>query len=316
MAVEVSGWVLKCDEEPDGTLVITDVLSSRGGSLDLSAENSMDKNITRIDPQVFKNNLALNVLTLPAELKSFDRFLTTNFTGAGEENALILPARTIPAAQPWTLRLEGSTDGSAFNQWGSGLLATGDNALASSYNGGFQFYLAKAGTLTVKVGSSENVFSTSLGSSFTIEMEYNGVNQLKVTVSPNGGTPETKTLTQQLGAISTFSTAIPAGVNIKSLVIDDPRLGSKPFDGTAELHRIYVESGYAIFSDKDGILFDAPGSVLLHKPAHYDEIPTAIESVTIEDVAALKLYDLSGRLLQQPQRGICVTEDGRKILVK
>ncbi len=268
--LSVGSWSLKYEDEADGSAVITEVVYGNG-NLDLSADNSVGKTISRIEPDVFKNNMSLKSLTLPKELTSFDRFLTTSVVGAQVNNVAIVPERTIPAGQPWTLLLEGTSDGSAYNEWGSGLLATGTNALGDSYNGGFQFYLKKDGGLNVKVGSSEGGFSN-LGSAFTIKAEYDGVNKLTVTATPQGGTPEVKTLTQQLNAISTFSTSIPVGVNITNLVIEDPRLGSHPLEGTTELRRVYVEEGNTLFSDKEGILYDAAGNVQLHVPARYGMI--------------------------------------------
>ncbi len=267
----VGSWSLKYEDMPDGGIAIIGV-NYGNGDLDLSAENSLGKSITQIAPGLFKNNLSLRTLTLPKELESMDRFLSTSFTGAGASNALITPERTIPAGQPWTLTLEGTSDGSSINKWGSGLLATGTDALANNYDGGFQLYLAKAGDLIVKVGTSENRFSNNLGSAFSIKVECDGVNKLTVTVTPQGGTPEVRTLTQTMKDITTFSSSIPAGVDITSLVIDDPRLGGHPFEGTTELRRIFVEEGSALFSDKEGILYDASGTVKLHVPARYGMI--------------------------------------------
>ncbi len=312
-ALTVDGWTLKYEMEGEDGVCIIGVLDG-SGKLDLSAANSLGKDIVRIAPDVFRNNTKLTELTLPATLTSFDRFVTANFTGAGEQNALITPATPIPGNQPWTLALDATTDGTAFNQWGSGLLATGTNALGTTYDGGFQFYLAKAGTLTVKVGGSENGFSTNLGSSFGIKAAYDGTQQLAVTVTSATGATETKMLTQKLNDISSFATAIPAGVNIVNLVVDDPYLHSHPLEGCTALQNIFVEAGSPLFSHKDGILYDVTGKVLLiTPPAH---VTTGITPITAAQATGMRLYDLNGRLLAFPRTGICITADGKKYLVR
>lgn len=259
----VDGWTLLYDDA-DG-INVTEVVSG-SGSLDLSAENSVGKDITSIDPNTFRGNTALTALTLPASLTSFDTALETSLTGSGTSNALITPATTIAATTPWSLSLSATNDGSTYNDWGSGLLATGTDALANSYDGGFQLYLAAAGTLTVKVGSTEYGFSTALGSSFNIAMSYDGSGTLTVTVTNASGTTETKTISTTLSAISSFASSIPTGVNITSLRIDDPYLSSYPLSGCTALTDINVADGNKLFSSTDGLLYNADGTRLLAYP--------------------------------------------------
>ncbi len=313
-ALEVDGWNLRYENEADGSITIKSVVSG-SGALDLTKENSIGKSITRIDPMAFRDNTALTILTLPAELKSFDRFLTANFTGVGEQNALLTPTRTIPAGQPWTMEIEGNSDGSSFNTWGSGLLATGENALGSGYNGGFQLYLAKAGTLSVVSMGTQKNFSGNLIGNFKIRVEYDGTGTTQFTVTAADGSVENASITGSMNAISTFSTAVPAGINVASLIIDDPRLGGQPLAGTSSLQSIFVESGNTVFSHKKGILYNAAGNVRLHRPADYKDL-TAIEHVTIEQTRGMKLFDLNGRSITLPYHGICITEEGDKIYVK
>ncbi len=311
--VAFDDWTLLYEDEGEAGIAIIGVVSG-SGKLDLSATNATGKSVVRIEPSVFRGNMGLTELTLPKTLVSFDRFLTANFTGAGEQNALITPASAIPGAQPWALMLRATTDGSTFNQWGSGLLATGKDALANAYNGGFQFYLAKAGTLTVKVGGSENGFSTKLGSDFSVNVNYDGASKLVVSVASASGSSEKKTLTQKLSDIETFATAIPAGVNITELVVDDPRLHSKPLDGCSALANIFVEDGNSFFSDKDGVLYDASGEVLLVYPPAHDAV--GITPLTVSEAQKQKLYDLQGRRVKHPAQGVYIDGQGRKVFVR
>ncbi len=308
----VGNWNLIFEEEENGASIIG--VQSGKGELDLSAENSEKKEIVRISPDALKGNTELTELTLPATLTSLDRFFTTNFTGAGETNALITPARTISGKQPWTLVLEGSNSGASFNDWGSGLLATGSDALGNSYDGGFQFYLKKAGTLIVKVGSSEQGFSPDLNGEFSVKADYDGTEKLTVTVSNAAGKTETKVLTQKLNAITNFSTAIPAGVNITKIYVDDHRLGNKPFDGCSALRRVYVEQGNPYFSDKEGKLYDAAGKTLLLSPAAYDA--TGISSLQPAEGDSKSYYDLQGRPAPSPTRGVYIDNQRRKVIFK
>ncbi len=304
----VSGWTLNYEDENGGAAIVG--VDSGSGKLDLSAANSAEKDIVRIAPSTFRGNKDLTELTLPATLISFDRFLTTNFTGAGEENALISPATPIPGNQPWTLTLEGNTTGDvAFNQWGSGLLATGTNALANTYDKGFQFYLTKAGALIVKVGSAESTFAA-VGTAFRIKADYNGSNKLQMTVTPDGGKAESKSITHTLGDITTFATALPVGINIAALTIDDHRLGSRPLEGCSNLKNIFVADGNPYFSDKSGILYDAAGTVLIFRPEAYD--PSGISSAVISEQNEENAYDVSGRPVNQPSRGVYILKNGVK----
>lgn len=260
----VDGWTLRYDDADSG-LTISEVVSG-SGSLDLSAENSAGKAITRINPNAFRDDTALTSLTLPASLQSFDTALETTLTGNGTSNALLTPATTIPATTPWSLTLTATNDGSTYNDWGSGLLATGTDALANSYDGGFQLYLAAAGTLTLKVGSTEYGFSSTLGSSFSISMSYDGSGKLTVAVTNESGKTETKTVTTTFVAISSFASSIPEGVNITSLRIDDPYLSSYPLSGCTALTDINVASGNKLFASINGKLYTADGSRLLAYP--------------------------------------------------
>ncbi|MDY5767586.1 MAG: alpha-N-acetylglucosaminidase C-terminal domain-containing protein, partial [Alloprevotella sp.] len=158
-------------------IFITNVDQQGSSDLDLTQANGLGKELMGISPATFPNVLGLTSLKIPASCTSLDNYLYTAVKGAGTEDGKITPATAIPGSKPWTLTLCATTDGSAFNQWGSALLATGDNSFANDYTNGFQLYWAKEGTLTAKVnGSAENKFSTAASASekFVITMDYNG----------------------------------------------------------------------------------------------------------------------------------------------
>ncbi len=256
-------WTLRYDDS-DG-LTLTGVVSGKG-ALDLSATNSLGKDITRLLPTLLRGNKDLTTLTLPASLTSYDTYLDVNFKGAGEDNALITPATPLPAAAPWALHLAATNSGVSYNTWGSGLLATGTDALGTTYTNGFQLYLKAAGTLTVKVGTTEYAFTNTLGSTFSIDMAYDGEGTLTITTTAADGQQETKTIAQTLTAITTFATALPAGIDITRLVIDDPWLHNAPLSGCTALTDITVASGSPLFTSTDGLLYDAKGAQLVAYP--------------------------------------------------
>ncbi len=308
----VGAWTLTYEEEGGG-VAVTGVRSG-SGALDLAAANSTGKPVVRIAPAALKGCAALTALTLPATLSSLDRWLDTAVTGAGVADAPVTLSQTIPGGQPWSMTVNVVTDGSSFNQWGSGLLATGTSALADSYDGGLQFYLAAAGTLTVKTGTSETRFSGALGRSFQLAVAYDGTGSITVTATAGNGAVETHVLPQRLDDITSFATALPVGVDITSLVADDPRLHSNPFDGCVSLADVRVEAGNACFSDKDGVLYDAAGRVLLFWPPAHDDPSTGIGAVPAPSAGAV-FYDLRGRRVPRPAHGVFVDAAGRKVLL-
>lgn len=266
-ALKYGEWTFGFEERPEGVF-ITEVETEGSSTLDLSTVNNLNIPLAGIQSGVFRDCVTLERIVLPDYDIALDNYLDTNFEGAGTQNATIVPAETIPGNGLWKMILTVSTDGSAFNQWGSGLLATGNDALGAEYSGGFQFYLAKAGTITMKInGSEENKFNTPVGNRFTIEMKNDGAGKITVTLIPESGKPEIKTMTSvELNDINTLCTALPAGINIEHLFIVDPTLHSQPFVGCATLTDIDVVTGNPTFSSKYGILLSADGNTLRAYP--------------------------------------------------
>lgn len=261
--------VLRTTEALDGNLIVAGVESGTG-TLDLTRLSGMPagKSIVGFAPAAMQGCTGVARVVLPAEGPAFDCLMSAALEGAGVRNAAIKPDAPISGQGPWTIRLTATTDGTAFNQWGSGLLAAGANALADHYGGSFQVYLAKAGTITLKLNNdAENRFSTNVGSRFTFELVNDGAGNFTATLTPDGGTPETKTFTGvALADITTFSTALPAGVNIEQFLVCDPFLGSEPWKGCTALEEFVVPEGNATYSAHDGRLFTADGARLLAFP--------------------------------------------------
>lgn len=245
---------------------ITGVNKAGSSDLDLSGVNSLGKELMGIAPATFRGNTSLTSLALPASCFALDEFLNTSLMGAGVENASLAPNVTIAAGTPFRLVLNATTNGSAFNEWGSALLATGTNSFANSYEGGFQLYWAKAGTLTAKVNSgAETRFSTAATAQFNIVLDYDGTDKVTLTLTSDDKVPETKTFTGvKFNAISTFSSSIPAGINLTSLFISDPMLHSAPFEGCTAMMRYAVAEGNSAFSAVDDNLCNPKGNLLAY----------------------------------------------------
>ncbi len=265
LSITAGDFILNGDETASGNILISGIQSGKG-TLDLTAT---DRKVTGIMPDALRGNTAIEHIMLPARDIALDYWTRTNFKGAGTSNAAIVPATTIPGAGPWKLTMRVSTDGSAFNQWGSGLLATGSNALADSYQNNFQFYLSKSGNLTMKLNNGDNryAFSPAVGNTFTIEMVNDGAGNFSTILTAENGQTDTKTQTGvRLDDITQFCTALPKGVNIDLLEVTDPTLHSQPLKGCSALTDITVPEGHATLSDRDGILCSAAGDKLRAYP--------------------------------------------------
>ena len=259
-----NGWTFNYEEMGQG-IYITDVMEEGTSTdLDLTQANSIGKELVGVAPQTFRGRTSLTSIALPASCLSLDRFLKTSFSGAGVQDLKLAPETTIPAGTPFHMTLAATTNGASFNEWGSSLLATGDNSFANDFTGGFQLYWAKAGTLTAKVnGSGETRFSTSASSAFTIDFDYDG-STVTLTLQADDKAAETKTFSNvALKDIATFTSSIPAGINVTSLLISDPTLHSKPFEGCTGMLAYTVEPAHPYFSSPDGNLCAKDGSQML-----------------------------------------------------
>ena len=252
-------------EEIDDKVYITRVDQEGSGALDMTQANSVGKELMGIAPTTFQGNTTLTSLSLPASCIALDSYLNTSYSGAGTANATITPDVTIPGSSPWQLTLCGTTNGSSFNEWGSSLLATGTNALADYYTGGFQLYWAKAGTLTAKVNKSAATgFSTKAISKFKIVIVHDGQGKVTMSLYADDKAAETKTFTGvTFNDITTFSHSIPAGINVTSLFISDPTLHNKPFRGCSAVEQYAVAETNEWFQAVDGNLCSKSSGALL-----------------------------------------------------
>ena len=247
--------------------------------------------IVGFDNNLFNDSKDLWSISLPKSIEFLSEKSLLNGTmtgkvasGTGTTNAsnytIYNLEETIVVADGFKVTVKGTSDGSAFNQWGSGLFATGTNPLAAKFDDGFQFYLAKAGNFVLKVDNGDKEYALDnsnckviAGTPFTATIEYKN-NTITITVDNGAG--QTGVYTRDnvtLANISSFSAAIPIGITLNVNV--DTNKEANPFSGCSNLSEIVIDGGCAsYYVNEDGDLYNS-GDVLVCVPegkAKADEI--------------------------------------------
>lgn len=282
-SVQIDNWTATVSEDGPTGYVIT-ALSGEGP---LNIPESFDGcTFNAIKKGALQNLPTLTALHLPSTLTSIGKAQETlSLTGAGTNNAALTPEETLASDGKWNVHLDVENNGSTFNQWGSGLFATGTAALNPDYTGGFQLYLAKAGNLVIKVNCGESGKHTStltMGATFAVDLDYDGAAKtVNVTLTNAEGNTETKSYTGvTLNAISAFSSSIPTGVNVNATLTD---LNAAPLKGSTALKSLTVADGNAAYKAVDNVLYTADGTQLLAYPegltTHRFSLPATVTSI-------------------------------------
>ncbi len=260
---------LKYETTPVGAIVITGIDSGKGHA-DLAYASTPDAPIVAITEDAFAGFSSVSSISLPASCVSINGLhLSASAYGTSQENLLLKPDKPIKSDKSWGLVMNVTNSGATFNQWGSGLLATGDNALANSYNGGFQLYLNAAGRIVVKTGSQEHTgLTATAGKKFVITTTFDAsAKKLTITLTPESGSSSSITIDNcSLSPITEFATSIPTGVNIESLTVFPSDDTLRPFGKCSGLTDFTVESGNPVFSSVNGKLMSTDGSLLVAYP--------------------------------------------------
>lgn len=269
--IEIDGWKFDWRYSYDESVVcLTAAVESGNGDLDLSKKTEGDESVIDIDPAMFVGHTELVEVTLPAS-RLGQHYYDTSLEGAGTNNALLKLPQPVTGNTPWNLTLECYTDGSTFNQWGSGLFATGTNSLGTSYPGGFQLYLSNAGKIVVKHagnggGATESSFdNVTVSGDFAVTFNYsadkNAGNYVTTITVVCNGKKQSKTYNAKLNPINSFCASIPKGVNINKLHLEGedflfPYTEGDLFKGCTALQDIHVAAGSDFAVEKDGVLYD------------------------------------------------------------
>ncbi len=158
-----------------------------------------------------------------------------NITGNGSQGTVAVVdfndqnLTKIPASSEWVLTLDvENPNGVSFNQWGTSLLAIGDNAFPekNSYTG-LQLYLQSAtnggGKLNaVFDGDDHEIDNVTYQGNFSVTITYNGEYNLKIETTNASGNKATNeyTLSTALPEIAQFAYGLPTGINVNNLHID------------------------------------------------------------------------------------------------
>lgn len=261
LPMQVSGWTLGWEAMDNGLARVTSVIEEGDAHLNLSAATPA---IGAINAGVFASCKNLTEVTLPDnELTEPGAVIfTTSIVGDGTRNKLVNLTSAITGTDSWVMLMDGTADGSTFNDYGSALYGNGTDALAENFSNGWsQFFLKKNGNLSVKWDSgTEVVFDqVNLNGNFKIRSSYDAsTKKITITVS-NGLQSQTKEIanTSTMQPISRFATALPKGINY-TLTFSKPDAAVVPgtlFAGCRNIESFHCVEGSALFTERNGALY-------------------------------------------------------------
>ena len=294
--LEIDGWQIeyRTDKRRANRIVLTKVRES--GKNDLVIPETVEilgepYTIVGFDNNLFKNNKELWSITLPKSIEFvsnntlYSCFVegnvasTTGKYESGNNNFIVkeLGDNKVSSSNGWIIEIDGKTDGSTFNHWGSALIATGETPMhvgTSSFPNGFQIYLGESGNVVAKIndGTENAINGVTVSGNFKATIEYDKT-KVTITITCNGQTGSF-TKAAQMNDIDKLSFAIPQGVeldiNIKKTEEPDP------FEGCSNLIEIAIDEDCANYYVEEGALYksnntDDTEGTLLHEPEGKDK---------------------------------------------
>ncbi|MEG1860457.1 MAG: alpha-N-acetylglucosaminidase [Bacteroidaceae bacterium] len=212
------------------------------------AINGVTYSITGLEAGALVENKELTSITLGTNLVDLGDNVcaNTNWNGNGAKGSFTA-TKGIANGKAWRITAAVNNGGATYNNWGSSLLATGVDPLADNYANGFQLYLAKDGSLTVKCGTTSTAFQNVAGSkTFEVEMLNNGNGLLSIVTTAVNGTKERHEFTSfTCDSLFQFCYALPTGVNMNHFMMYESQVGEDelcggvaPFKGCTNLSKI------------------------------------------------------------------------------
>lgn len=319
--VKIDGWEFDWRYSYDNTAVcLTSAVTAGEESLDLGKLTDTGKTVVDIDPALFLGNKDLYEVTLP-DTQLGRHFYDSSLEGAGIANHTLWLPQSLTGDKAWKMTIEASSDGSGFNQWGSGLFATGTNATATYYVGGFQLYLQVhsngGGYIVCKYnGANETTFKNVVinpkdgpadSRPFTIQFDYSqnaaGSYKMTITVACDGKS-ESKTLDFKHSEIKSFCASIPKGVNIDKLHLEGadflfPYTEGELFAGCSNMMAFHVSDNCQYAVEKDGVLYSKsnPEKCIAYPENRLFTRPFILTTATGEHIAAAPVLD-NGQLTE------------------
>ena len=276
--LDIEGWQIEYRTE--GTSVILTKVNKSGDN-DLNIPRTVNIlgevfTIVGFDNELFCNNNDLWSITMPETMEFLSNkfFFNTTMTGTVESGTGTVNSvyyticnldKQLVASQGFKITVKGVSDGSTYNQWGSGLFASGVDPLAATYSGGFQFYLGAQGNFVLKVngGAEESLDNSSCkvvpNTVFTTVIKYeNGT--ISITVDNGNGEVGTYTMSCKINDVPAFSAAIPKGITLDVKVESLSAEETNPFKGCSNLDNISFDGTCAnYYVDANGDLYNSSG---------------------------------------------------------
>ncbi len=323
--VNIDGWEFDWRYSYDNSAIcLTSAVVSGEPSLNLGKLTDTGKTVVDIDPAIFLGNKNLHEVTLP-DSQLGRHFYDSSLEGAGEENYTLWLPQSLSGNKAWEMSMELSSDGTGFNQWGSGLFATGTNATAVSYPGGFQLYLQvqsnNGGHIVCKYnGTTEVTFGQVPINSqvitpgvereikyFSIDFSYvkgSGDNYtMSIKVSCDGKS-QTHNLNFKHSEIKSFCASIPKGVNIEKLHLEGadflfPYTEGELFAGCSNLNAFHVSDKCDYAVEREGVLYSkaAPEKCIAYPEARLFTCPFVLTAADGVHVAAAPVL-MNGELTE------------------
>ena len=281
--LEIDGWQMeyRTDKRRANRIVLTKVRES--GKNDLVIPETVEilgepYTIVGFDNNLFNNNKELWSITLPKSIEFvsnntlYSCFVegnvasTTGKYESGNNNFIVkeLGDNKVSSSNGWIIEIDGKTDGSTFNHWGSALIATGETPMhvgTSSFPNGFQIYLGESGNVVAKIndGTENAINGVIVSGNFKATIEYDKTN-VTITITCSEQT-SSFTKAAQMNDIEKLSFAIPQGVeldiNIKET--EEPN----PFEGCTNLDTITIDEECAAYEvHEDGNLYNTGGTLI------------------------------------------------------
>lgn len=285
--------------------------------------------IVGFDNNLFKDNKDLWSISLPATIEemSNNRVFAGVVKGKGANasnnsgNYITTDlGTTLAAGEDWSISLTIQDNGNNFNEWGSALIATGNEPMNSTYGKGFQLYMqsnSNGGKLIVKLDDNNNnnaLATISKGTKYRIDVVYTHSNTQLVVTATSLETPaaiaasrsaaaratNSLTLTQDMSDFSVVSHAIPEGVNITNLEVTKGAVPD-PFEGCTNLLDVTVDAENAsYYVDENTRTLYTTGGTDLH---------TLADEEKEEEIRALGgLIDLTAALIEEVTVSVNPTE--------
>lgn len=277
--VTVGDWKFAAERFDKGVSISEITTTGSNGDVDFTTATfsngtAEENKIFNIRPRVFRDCTALTSIKFPATLESFmpmaaDEFFSTDLNGDGTNKYRDLTKSfgnadfELNATVTFDNWADAENKTSFLGEWGSAILATGNNSVANIFPSGFQLYLqnpakeGKNGSLLIKYNSNKE---TVINNTADLINTCNGQFSVKVIYSNTGHTlsvymndaTEPQIISDvTIGTVTQLSTNINTGVHMLAAITEPTDVSNaevdNPFRGCVSLTDFYVEEGNTIF---------------------------------------------------------------------